>query len=86
MYWGCWTRPSRAVHAHQRGSSLRPGPGSTTPTTASERLLPQGVAAGCTILRDLPKDHVLTYDDVELPAGREIDALRAEQAEMFGPA
>ncbi len=51
--------------------------------TATERLLPQGVAAGCRVVRDLPKDHVLTYDDVELPVDRQIDALRAEQAGLF---
>lgn len=49
----------------------------------SERLLPMGLAEGCRVLRDLPKDHVLTYDDVELPEGRLCDRLRAEQDAMF---
>jgi predicted homoserine dehydrogenase-like protein len=35
------------------------------------------------VIRDLPKDHTLTYDDVELPSGRLADRLRAEQAELF---
>lgn len=48
--------------------------------TASERLLPIGIAEGCRTLRDIAKDEVLTYDDVELPAGRLVDRLRAEQA------
>ena len=39
-----------------------------------------GVAEGCTLRRDVPKDEVLTYADVELPAGRLVDRLRAEQA------
>ena len=28
------------------------------------------------------KDEVITYDDVELPAGRLVDELRAEQAAL----
>jgi predicted homoserine dehydrogenase-like protein len=34
-------------------------------------------------LRDVPKDDVLTYDDVALPAGRLADKLRADQYKMF---
>ena len=49
-----------------------------------ENLLPLGVAPGCRLRRDVPKDHAITYDDVDLPAGRLVDKLRAEQAEMFG--
>jgi predicted homoserine dehydrogenase-like protein len=50
--------------------------------TASEELLPMGVAEGCVLLRDVPKDQVLTYADVTLPEGRLIDRLRAEQATL----
>lgn len=50
--------------------------------TADERLLPMGVAEGCTLVRDVPKDAVLTYADVTLPAGRLVDRLREEQATM----
>jgi predicted homoserine dehydrogenase-like protein len=50
----------------------------------SQNLLPIGVVAeGCRVLQDLPKDHVLTYADVELPAGRLCDKLRTEQAAYF---
>ena len=35
------------------------------------------------MLRDVAKDEVLTYDDVELPAGRLVDQLRIEQATRF---
>jgi len=52
----------------------------------SERLLPIGIAAGCRLKRDLPKDAVLRYEDVEIPADRLIDRLRVEQERMFGPA
>lgn len=52
-------------------------------TAREERLLPMGVAEGCRVRRDLPRDHVLTYDDVDLPEGRLVDRLRAEQAAHF---
>lgn len=48
-----------------------------------QRLLPMGMAEGCRLKRAVPKDAVLTYDDVEIPAGRLIDRLRAEQDEVF---
>ncbi len=51
--------------------------------TASDDLLPIGVAEGCRLLRNVAKDEVLTYADVELPEGRLVDALRAEQRAMF---
>ncbi|MGB0085774.1 MAG: SAF domain-containing protein [Rhodomicrobiaceae bacterium] len=51
----------------------------------AERLLPMGLAEGCRLKRDIPKDQVLTFDDVEVPAGRLCDKLRAEQdAHFFG--
>jgi predicted homoserine dehydrogenase-like protein len=46
---------------------------------AAEGLLPMGIADGCTVLRDVPKDEVLTYDDVTIPPGRIVDELRGEQ-------
>lgn len=52
-------------------------------TTADQRLLPIGVAEGCVLKRDIPKDQVLTYDDVVLPEGRLVDQLRVEQAQYF---
>jgi predicted homoserine dehydrogenase-like protein len=48
-----------------------------------ENLLPQGLAEGCRLKRDLLKDSVITYDDVELPTGRLCDELRAEQDQVF---
>jgi predicted homoserine dehydrogenase-like protein len=51
--------------------------------THAERLLPLGLAEGCRLVRDLPKDAVLTYDDVVVPEGRLVDRLRAEQDQMF---
>jgi predicted homoserine dehydrogenase-like protein len=51
--------------------------------THRDRLLPLGLAEGCTLLRDVAKDEVLSYDDVTLPEGRLVDRLRAEQDERF---
>jgi predicted homoserine dehydrogenase-like protein len=46
--------------------------------TAAERLLPVGLAEGCRLTRNLPRDAVLTYDDVDVPNGRLADRLRTE--------
>ena len=53
--------------------------------TRTERLLPAGVAEGCRLKVPVSIDKVITYDDVELPAGRVVDAMRAEQAAVFPP-
>jgi predicted homoserine dehydrogenase-like protein len=47
------------------------------------RYLPEGLVEGCRLLRDVPRDHVLRYDHVELPSGRLADRLRAEQYRHF---
>jgi predicted homoserine dehydrogenase-like protein len=52
-------------------------------TARSERILPIGVAEGCILKNDVPKDACITYDDVELPPGRLCDRLRAEQEALF---
>jgi len=51
--------------------------------TQAQDLLPMGVAEGCRLKRDVAKDQVLTYEDVELPKGRLADKLRAEQNTYF---
>jgi predicted homoserine dehydrogenase-like protein len=60
------------------------GEAETALATARGGLLPIGVAVGATLRRDLPKDAVLTYADVEIPEGRRVDRLRREQDAMFG--
>jgi len=50
--------------------------------TRDERLLPVGVAEGCTLVRAVPKDATLTYDDVTLPEGRLVDRLREAQSSL----
>ena len=47
------------------------------------RYFPEGLVEGCTLRRAIPKDQVLTYDDVDLPEGRVADKLRAEQYRHF---
>ena len=48
-----------------------------------ERYLPEGLVEGCMLKRDIAKDAVITYDDVELPPDRLADSLRAEQYAHF---
>jgi predicted homoserine dehydrogenase-like protein len=50
---------------------------------SANRYLPEGIVEGCRLVRDVPKDGVITYDDVELPAGRIADRLRADQYKHF---
>jgi predicted homoserine dehydrogenase-like protein len=52
-------------------------------TSRAQRLLPIGLAEGCQLRRPVAKDGVLTYDDVDIPEGRLIDRLRAEQDLAF---
>ncbi len=49
----------------------------------SGQLLPMGLSEGCSLKRDIPKDHVISYEDVELPPDRLCDRLRAEQDIYF---
>jgi predicted homoserine dehydrogenase-like protein len=48
-----------------------------------QQYLPEGLVEGCRLKRDISKDAVLTYSDVELPPGRLADRLRAEQYKTF---
>jgi len=50
---------------------------------SSKRYLPEGLVEGCKLKRDINKDAVITYDDVELPPNRLGDRLRAEQYRHF---
>ena len=65
------------------GGYLTYGLAENMDVAAAERLLPIGLAEGCVLRRDVAKDEVLTQDDVEIPGGRLIDVLRAEQAARF---
>jgi len=51
----------------------------------AEGLLPMGLSQECELRRDIPKDQVITYNDVKIPEGRLCDRLRAEQDAYFVP-
>ncbi len=52
-------------------------------TSRKENGLPMGVSEGCKLKRNVPKDQLVTYEDVELPDGRLCDKLREEQHDFF---
>lgn len=49
----------------------------------TQGLLPIGLAEGARLVRAIPRDRPVRWEDVELPGGRLIDELRAEQDEHF---
>ena len=59
------------------------GVAETASAAARERLLPMGVAEGCRLRRGVARDTALSYDDVDPPEGRLVDALRVQQAERL---
>ena len=54
-----------------------------TVISRAHNFLPMSLSEGCKLVRDIPKDQALTYDDVTLPKGRLIDRLKDEQNIMF---
>jgi predicted homoserine dehydrogenase-like protein len=65
------------------GMYLTYGEAVNTDEMSRGRYLPEGLVLGCKLKRDVAKDAVITYDDVELPANRLADRLRAEQYRHF---
>ena len=51
-----------------------------TAAARAAQSLPIGLSEGCVLRRDIDRDSVLSFRDVELPAGRTADALWREQA------
>jgi predicted homoserine dehydrogenase-like protein len=49
-----------------------------------EDMIPMSLIEGCRLKRDLLRDEILTYEDVDVPGGRLIDKLYKEQIEYFG--
>src|SRR5690606_38696434 len=66
------------------GGFLSYGTIENTDVARRQNLLPMGLSEGCRILRDLPMDAAITFDDVQLPANRLSDRLWMEQATHFG--
>jgi predicted homoserine dehydrogenase-like protein len=48
-----------------------------------ENLLPMGLNEGCRLKKDVFKDQPISYDDIDLPAGRLCDKIREEQNRYF---
>jgi predicted homoserine dehydrogenase-like protein len=48
-------------------------------TARSMAALPIGLSEGCVLRRDISKDDVLTFNDVDAPRGRKVEALWQEQ-------
>jgi len=65
------------------GMYMTYGEAVNTGEMSKKRYLPEGLVEGCRLLRDVPKDSVLTYGDAQLPEGRLADQLRAEQYRHF---
>ncbi len=65
------------------GMYMTYGEAVNTEEMSGGRYLPEGLVEGCKLKRNVAKDEVLTYDDVELPVGRLADRLRAEQYKHF---
>jgi predicted homoserine dehydrogenase-like protein len=65
------------------GGYMTYGEAVNTDEMRTGRYLPEGLVEGCTLLRDIPQDTVLTYADVRLPPDRIADRLRAEQYRHF---
>ena len=65
------------------GMYMTYGEAVTADEMSEQRYLPEGLVEGCRLVRDVAQDAPITYRDVELPAGRVADALRAEQYRHF---
>ena len=76
------TRRAHAVDVFEQQASDAV-PTEERPRHAFENLLPIGLARGCVLTRDLAQDSPITFDDVELPAGRLSDRLWDEQVQAF---
>jgi predicted homoserine dehydrogenase-like protein len=52
----------------------------------AQKALPMGLSEGCRLTADVPKDQIVTYDDIQIPPGRLCDRLWTEQCEVFSDA
>lgn len=60
------------------------GEAENIPEIFSQRLLPMGLAAGCTLKRKVARGATLCLDDVAMPPPRLIDSFYQEQTRHFG--
>lgn len=54
-----------------------------TAVATSSNALPMGIAEGCRVIKDVAKDTVVTYNDIELPEGQLAVSLRKDQDQFF---
>jgi predicted homoserine dehydrogenase-like protein len=81
----------RDLHAGETldeyGNYMTYGEAANSDEMRREGYLPEGLVEGCVLRRDIARDEVIRYADVDLPPGRLADTLRAEQDRHFaGPA
>lgn len=62
------------------GEYMTYGEAENSPVVQRDGLLPEGLAEGCTLLRDIPKDQVITWADVEVPASLGLDLYKEQMA------
>ena len=67
------------------GGYMTYGLAENSDTCRAENFLPIGLTQGCKLKRAIPKDTLLTFDDVELPPNRLCDRLWREQVALFHP-
>jgi predicted homoserine dehydrogenase-like protein len=65
------------------GQYMTYGQSETAAIVRRERLIPEGLVAGCRLLRDIPRDTALCWDDVVAPSDRLAHRLYAEQQRRF---
>jgi predicted homoserine dehydrogenase-like protein len=65
------------------GGFMTYGEAVATSERRERRYLPEGLVVDCRLRRDIAKDAVLTFDDVDLPKDRLADRLYAEQERLF---
>ena len=65
------------------GGYMSYGQSEAAPIVYSERLLPEGLAEGCVLKRNIAKDDVISWDDVDAPSEQLAHRLYAEQQALF---
>jgi predicted homoserine dehydrogenase-like protein len=65
------------------GNYMTYGEAANSDEMRREAYLPEGLVEGCVLRRDIARDQVIRYADVDLPPGRLADTLRAEQERRF---
>lgn len=63
------------------GEYMTYGEAENSPVVQAEGLLPEGLAEGCRLLRDIPKDSVIGWADVEAPTSLGLDLYREQMAD-----